>query len=93
MQCPFCKEVDKDRVIDSRPTEAGQAIRRRRVCDACARRFTTRERIEETVRLAVIKKDGLRVAYDRTKMLSGLQRASWKRPIPADTLAKIVDDV
>src|SRR5437016_3931075 len=93
MQCPFCKELDKDRVIDSRPTDSGQAIRRRRQCDACGRRFTTRERIDETVRLSVVKKDGTRVAYDRMKMLSGLQRACWKRPIAADTLAKLVDEV
>src|SRR5262249_46268568 len=86
-------ELGKDRVIDSRPTDSGQTIRRRRQCDACGRRFTTRERIDETVRLSVIKKDGTRVAYDRTKMLSGLQRACWKRPIPADTLAKVVEDV
>lgn len=93
MQCPFCKELDRDRVIDSRPTDAGRSIRRRRVCEACNRRFTTRERIEETVRLSIIKKDGTRVAYDRAKMLSGLQRACWKRPVPADALAALVDEV
>ena len=93
MQCPFCKELDQDRVIDSRPTDSGQAIRRRRQCDACGRRFTTRERIDETVRLSVVKKDGTRVTYDRTKMLSGVQRACWKRPIPADTLARLVEEV
>lgn len=93
MQCPFCKEIDKDRVIDSRPTDGGRAIRRRRECEACGRRFSTRERTEETVRLAVIKKDGTRVTYDRGKMVSGLQRACWKRPVPTDAINKLVDDV
>lgn len=93
MQCPYCKELDKDRVIDSRPTDSGQSIRRRRLCEACNRRFTTRERIDETVRLSVVKKDGARVAFDRTKMLAGLQRACWKRPIAADVLARLVDEV
>lgn len=92
MQCPFCKELDKDRVIDSRPTDSGQSIRRRRICEACGRRFTTRERIDESVRLSVVKKDGTRVAYDRNKMLAGLQRACWKRPVAAEVLAKIVDE-
>lgn len=93
MQCPYCKELDKDRVIDSRPTDAGRSIRRRRLCEACNRRFSTRERVEETVRLAVIKKDGSRVAFDRAKMLAGLQRACWKRPISEDTLVAMVDEV
>jgi transcriptional repressor NrdR len=93
MQCPFCKELDRDRVIDSRPTDSGRSIRRRRLCSACGRRFSTRERVEETVRLAVVKKDGSRVAFDRSKMLSGLQRACWKRPISEDTLVALVDEV
>jgi len=93
MQCPYCKEVDQDRVIDSRPTDAGKSIRRRRLCEACNRRFSTRERIEETVRLAVVKKDGSRLAYDRSRMLAGLQRACWKRPISEDTLVALVDEV
>ncbi|MEE8169041.1 MAG: transcriptional regulator NrdR [Phycisphaerae bacterium] len=93
MQCPFCKELDRDRVIDSRPTESGRAIRRRRLCQACERRFTTRERIEETVRLTVVKKDGTRVAYDRSKMIGGVQRACWKRKISESTIVTMVDEV
>src|ERR1043166_8096798 len=93
MQCPYCKELDKDRVIDSRPTDSGQSIRRRPQCDACGARFTTRERIDETVRLSVVNKDGTRVAFDRAKMLAGLQKAVHKRPVPADALAKLVEEV
>ena len=92
MQCPFCKE-QKDKVIDSRATEGGAVIRRRRQCGACRRRYTTYERIEESPRLAVIKKDGTRVPYDRNKIAGGLQRACWKRPITADQIQTIVNDV
>src|SRR5215468_610146 len=93
MRCPFCHVDDKDRVIDSRPVEDGQAIRRRRVCEHCNRRYTTYERIEETVRLQVIKKDGTRVPYDRQKLQSGVQKACYKRPVPAEHIAKVVDAV
>lgn len=93
MRCPYCHTDDKDRVIDSRPVEDGQAIRRRRVCEKCARRYTTYERIEETVRLLVIKKDGTRVPYDRNRVLAGVQKACYKRPIAAEQVAKIVDAV
>jgi transcriptional repressor NrdR len=93
MRCPYCHVDDKDRVIDSRPVEEGQAIRRRRVCENCHRRYTTYERIEETVRLQIIKKDGTRVPFDRNKLLSGVQKACYKRPVPADQLIKIVDAV
>ncbi len=92
MQCPFCKE-QKDKVIDSRATEGGAVIRRRRQCGACRRRYTTYERIEESPRLSVIKKDGTRVPYDRNKIAGGLQRACWKRPITADQMQTIVNDV
>ena len=92
MQCPFCKE-QKDKVIDSRATEGGVVIRRRRQCGACRRRYTTYERIEESSRLSVIKKDGTRVPYDRNKIAGGLQRACWKRPISADQIQAIVNDV
>ncbi len=92
MQCPFCKE-QKDKVIDSRATEGGVVIRRRRQCGACGRRYTTYERIEESARLSVIKKDGTRVPYDRNKLTGGLQRACWKRPISADQIQAIVNDV
>lgn len=93
MRCPYCHVEDKDRVIDSRPVEDGQAIRRRRTCEHCSRRYTTYERIEETVRLQVIKKDGTRVPFDRTKILSGVQKACYKRPVSAENIAKIVDAV
>jgi len=93
MRCPFCHVDDKDRVIDSRPVEDGQAIRRRRVCEKCTRRYTTYERIEETVRLMVIKKDGTRIPFDRNRILAGIQKACYKRPVPANQIAKVVDAV
>jgi transcriptional repressor NrdR len=93
MRCPFCHVEDKDRVIDSRPVEDGQAIRRRRVCEKCKRRYTTYERIEETVRLQVIKKDGTRIPFDRNRVLAGVQKACYKRPVSAENIAKIVDAV
>ena len=92
MRCPYCHE-DEDRVIDSRSSEGGQIIRRRRLCQACDKRFTTYERIEERVKLAVIKKDGTRVAYDRSKLIGGLQKACWKREISAEQLRALVDSV
>lgn len=79
MKCPFCR-VDNDRVIDSRASQEGLAIRRRRECLHCSRRFTTYERPEETT-IKVIKKDGSRVPFDREKIKQGLERACWKRPI------------
>lgn len=93
MQCPYCKEHRRDKVIDSRATEGGTVIRRRRECPACKRRYTTYERVEETNRLVVVKKDGTRVPYEREKLLGGLQRASWKRPIPVETLQAITTEV
>jgi transcriptional repressor NrdR len=93
MQCPFCKESRTDKVIDSRGTEGGAVIRRRRECIACKRRFTTYERVEETPRLLVIKKDGSRAPFERTKLLGGLQRACWKRPISSDAMEALISDV
>lgn len=93
MQCPFCKEHRRDKVIDSRATEGGTVIRRRRECPACKRRYTTYERVEETNRLVVVKKDGTRVPYEREKLLGGLQRASWKRPISVEMLQAITSEV
>jgi transcriptional repressor NrdR len=93
MRCPFCKEIDADRVIDSRLSDGGATIRRRRKCDACGRRFTTKERIESEVRLQVIKKDGTRVPYDRNKLLAGLQKACYKRPISIEDLHALVERV
>jgi transcriptional repressor NrdR len=92
MRCPFCKE-DDDKVIDSRSTESGRCIRRRRQCLSCRRRFTTYERIEEAIKLAVIKRDGSRVPYDRDKMLEGIRQAAYKRPITADRLEQVIDEV
>jgi len=80
VRCPHCA-VDDDRVIDSRSIDGGAVIRRRRVCNRCARRFTTYERTEKTARLMVVKKDGSRVPFDAQNLLKGLQAACGKRPI------------
>lgn len=93
MRCPFCKEINQDKVIDSRLSEGGEVIRRRRVCQVCKKRFTTKERVEQDVRLMVIKRDGSRVPYEREKILAGVQRACYKRPIDDDMLHKLVDEV
>ena len=93
MQCPFCN-VDKDRVVDSRSSGDGTVVRRRRECEACGRRFTTYERIEEA-QLRVVKKDGSRAPFDREKIRRGVQRACEKRPISEsaiDELLKSVED-
>lgn len=92
MRCPYCKE-QKDKVIDSRATEGGTVIRRRRHCLACNRRYTTYERIETTSKLLVIKKNGNRDPYDREKLLGGVQRACWKRPLGMESLQALVDEV
>ena len=91
MRCPFC-QADNDRVTDSRASEDGFAIRRRRQCHACKRRYTTYERIERT-HMKVVKKDGARVPYDRNKLKEGLEKACWKRPISQARLEAIVWDV
>ncbi len=90
MQCPFCGQ-DDDKVVDSRSSEGGKVIRRRRECLACSRRYTTYERLEETIRLAVIKKDGSREPYDRQKLIGGLQNACYKRPITETQIRSIVE--
>jgi transcriptional repressor NrdR len=94
MRCPFC-DADKEslKVIDSRTCEGGRSIRRRRECMRCDKRFTTYERIEDTVKLIVVKKDGRRVPWDRGKILTGLERACFKRPVPASELLRIADEV
>jgi transcriptional repressor NrdR len=92
MRCPFCKE-DQDRVIDSRSSDNGRAIRRRRQCLVCKRRFTTYEKVNETFRLFVVKKDNSRVPYDRDKVVSGLQKACYKRTISAEQIQQIADKV
>ncbi len=91
LKCPYCGVVDS-RVIDSRPTEESTAIRRRRECTGCGRRFTTYEKIEE-LPLMVIKKDGSRETFDRDKILTGLFKACEKRPVSAATLEQVVDSI
>ncbi len=91
MKCQFCGELDS-KVIDSRPTDEGEKILRRRECLGCSRRFTTYEVIENTP-LIVIKKDGSRESFNRDKLLNGLLRACEKRPVSLDTLDKIVTDI
>ena len=94
MHCPFCN-ADKEslKVIDSRTCEGGRSIRRRRECLHCHKRFTTYERIEDPIKLIVVKKDGRRVPWDRAKILTGLERACFKRPVPDSELLRIVDEV
>jgi len=92
MRCPSCGE-EKDKVIDSRSAEQGRVIRRRRQCLGCDRRFTTYERLEETVRLTVVKKDGSRVPYNRQKLIAGLEKACYKRPVSVEQLQQLVEDL
>ena len=91
MKCPFCG-YSESRVIDSRPTDEGERIRRRRECLKCSKRFTTYE-IIENVPIVVIKKDKSRETFDRNKLLSGLLRACEQRPVSIDTLERIVDEI
>ncbi|WP_102048572.1 transcriptional regulator NrdR [Pygmaiobacter massiliensis] len=91
MRCPYCGEIES-KVIDSRPADDGERIRRRRECLACEKRFTTYEVIE-TVPLMVVKKDKSREAFDRQKLLTGLMRACQKRPVPLQRLETAVDDI
>ncbi len=92
MICPYCGE-DDDRVIDSRASEAGQVVRRRRVCAACGRRYTTYERVEKATRLAVVKRDASRAPFDPQNVLQGVQAACGKRPIPENAKIKLVQEV
>ena len=91
MKCPACSYTES-KVLDSRPADDGSAIRRRRECLNCQRRFTTYERIEE-IPVMVVKKDGSRQAFDRAKLLNGVVRACEKRPVSIQTLEKAVDDI
>lgn len=91
MKCPFC-EYEESKVIDSRPTDEGEAIRRRRECLKCGKRFTTYEKIEN-IPLMVVKKDGSRQMFDRVKLLNGIMRACEKRPVPTDDMERIVNDI
>ncbi len=91
MKCPYCGFFES-RVLDSRPTEDGAAIRRRRECEECHRRFTTYEKVEEGP-LVVVKKDGRRERFDPQKILAGLLKACEKRPVPSEKLAAMVTDI
>lgn len=91
MKCPFCGN-DNTRVIDSRPADENNSIRRRRQCDDCKKRFTTYEKVE-SIPLVVIKKDNNREPYDRAKIESGVFRSCHKRPISVDQITKVVDEV
>lgn len=91
MKCPFC-ETNDTKVIDSRPTEEGHAIRRRRECDNCSKRFTTYEKVEELL-FMVIKKDGNREVFDRAKVLNGMLKACEKRPVPIADIEKVVNEI
>lgn len=91
MKCPFCGNLE-DKVIDSRTSKEGSAIRRRRECLKCNKRFTSYERVEDIIPM-VIKKDGRREPFDRLKILAGLKKACEKRPIGMDTLEGITDSI
>ena len=91
MRCPWCDHAE-DRVVDSRPAEGGAAIRRRRECTSCGRRYTTFERIDD-VGLIVVKRDGSREPYDRDKVLSGLRKALANRPVAEEDIAALTDRV
>ena len=91
MRCPFCG-FEESKVIDSRPAEDGEKIRRRRECLECAKRFTTYEMIE-SLPIIVIKKDSSRETFNRDKLLNGLMRACEKRPVSLPTLEKLIDEI
>ena len=91
MKCPFCNQ-DNMRVVDSRPADDNNSIRRRRLCDECGKRFTTYEKVE-TIPLIVIKKDQTREQYDRSKIEAGVMRACYKRPISIQKIKEMIDAV
>ena len=91
MRCPYCGRED-NRVVDSRPVEENNSVRRRRVCDGCGRRFTTYEKVE-MIPLVVIKKDNNRETYDRSKIEGGILRACHKRPVSVNQIKRAVDEV
>jgi transcriptional repressor NrdR len=91
MRCPFCSHQDS-KVIDSRVSTTGDVIRRRRECESCARRFTSRERVEDVLPV-VVKKDGLRQPFDREKVLRGVRLACNKRPVAMDRIEKFIDEL
>jgi transcriptional repressor NrdR len=91
MRCPFCRDLD-NRVVDSRLGKDGDAVRRRRHCERCGRRFTTYERVEDTLPM-VVKKDGRREPFERAKIVNGVTRACEKRPVSTDTVAALADGI
>ncbi len=91
MKCPFCANSDT-KVIDSRPDKDGSTIRRRRECEACSKRFTTHERVEDILPL-VTKKDGRREPFDRLKLINGIKKACEKRPVSVELIEKTVDSL
>ena len=91
MRCPFCNQ-DNSKVVDSRPVEDTNSIRRRRMCESCGKRFTTYEKVE-TIPLSVIKKDQTREQYDRAKIQDGILRACYKRPIPIEKIEMTMDSI
>ena len=91
MRCPFCNQ-DNSKVVDSRPVEDTNSIRRRRMCESCGKRFTTYEKVE-TIPLSVIKKDQTREPYDRAKIQGGILRACYKRPIPVEKIEMTIDSI
>lgn len=91
MKCPFCS-FEESKVIDSRPTDEGERIRRRRECISCGKRFTTYEVIE-SVPVVVVKKDKSRQVFDRDKLFNGMMRACEKRPVPVEVIERAVDEI
>lgn len=91
MRCPYCNQ-DNTKVIDSRPVEDTNSIRRRRMCESCGKRFTTYEKVEN-IPLSVIKKDQTREQYDRSKIQGGVLRACYKRPIPVEKIEAMMDAI
>lgn len=91
MRCPYC-EFTESKVLDSRPTDEGQAIRRRRECISCQKRFTTYEKIEE-IPIVIVKKDGNRQSYDRNKVLNGIIKSCEKRPVSMNIIEEMVNDI
>lgn len=92
MRCPYCHN-DENKVLDSRDANDGRFIRRRRKCKSCGKRFTTYEKADTTPRMTVVKKDGSRVPYSKDKMLDGVLKACYKRPVPLDRLELLVSEV
>ncbi len=91
MKCPFCGTIE-DKVIDSRTSKEGDSIRRRRECLKCGKRFTSYERVEDVIPM-VVKKDGRRETFERTKILKGLEKACEKRPVSVEALETVIDSI